>query len=301
MLITNIQAFKESTAFELCTLETVHPVFASDAIASVDFRDPNGGISIKVSMFDGTSDRAVDELKNRLCPLLFLAGWKILDLFLEFALSSAGARPARNGEWSIVEKGRHASCGHGDRVVLGCSQEIWQAILNAYVKAIEHRHCLVHRAVKVDPDTGTLDAVDKKQNSLHSLTREQQIAFVNVATLVARGVLNGGVDRRFEEHLKAHLNKLIIHADSSQIHAPVVRASVEIYIALKGEHGAYFLDMTGVLDRARKALPGDAHFDVFVDVPGGGGKRLFGYGEDFPPGKLTVDPEALPPWLRAFD
>jgi hypothetical protein len=53
--------------------------------------------------------------------------------------------------------------------------------------------------------------------------------------------------------------------------------------------------MTGVLEaEAEREV---AHFDILVDVPDGPARKLFGYAENCPPGRSTIDLEALPPWL----
>lgn len=295
-MILNIQDFDEGTAFELYVLETVRPAIEPHAGASIDLRSSATVAAVFVSITESISGQALDGLKDQLSPLLFGAAWKVLDILLEFALNSASLTPARH-DWSIAEKQRHASNGQGDRAVLGCSQGAWQALLSVYANTVEHRHCLVHRTAKVDPATGTLDGVDRNQNPLRSLTRGQQVALAKAATLAARGVLRGGIDPRSEDHLKYQLDQLSLHTGAPAFGVGGASAPVDIRLALSQENGVYFLDMTGVLEKARRRFPTVAHFDILVDVPDGSARKLFGYAENCPPGRSTLDLAALPPWL----
>lgn len=295
-MIVNHQDFEEGTAFELYVLETVRPAIERHGGASIDLRGSATVAAVNVSFSDSISGEALDGLKDQLSPLLFGAAWKVLDLLLEFALNTAGLTSARH-DWSIAEKQRHASSGKGDRAVLGCSKEVWQALLSGYANTVEHRHCLVHRTAKVDPATGTLDGVDRNQNPLCSLTRDQQVALAKAAALAARCVLRGGIDKRSEDHLKYQLDQLTLHTGVPAFGVGGAGAPVDILLALSPENGDYFLDMTGALERARRTFATVAHFNILVEVPDGSGRKLFGYAENCPQGRSTIDLAALPPWL----
>jgi hypothetical protein len=296
-MILNRQDFEEGTAFELYVLETVRPAIELHGGASIDLRGSATVAAVKISINETISGPALDGLKDQLSPLLFGATWKVLDLLLEFALNAAGLTPARH-DWLIAEKQLHASNVQGDRAVLGCSQRVWQALLSVYANTVEHRHCLVHRTAKVDPATGTLDGVDRNQNPLRSLTRGQQVALAKAAALAARGALSGGIDKRSEDHLTYQLDQLTSHMGALAFGVVGgASAPVDIYLELSQENGVYLLDMTGVLERARRTFPTVAHFDILVDAPDGSARKLFGYAEDCPPGRSTLDLAALPPWL----
>ena len=294
-MILNRQDFEEGTDFELYVLERMRPAVNPHAGGSIDLR---GSTVVSAALVgESISGRALDDLKDQLSPLLFGAAWKVLDLLLEFALNTAGFSPAGQ-KWSITKKQGHASNGDGDRgAVLGCSQEVWKALLSVYANTVEHRHCLVHRTAKVDPATGTLDGVDQNQSPLRSLTLDQQVALAKAAALACRGVLRGSIDKRSEDHLKYQLNQLTLHTGAPTFGVGAASAPVDIYLALSQENGVYFLDMAGVLERARRMCTAVSHFNILVDVPDGSSRKLFGYGEDCPPGRSAVDLTALPPWL----
>jgi hypothetical protein len=232
-------------------------------------RPSRGSVSINENLLAG----AVDRLKDKLAPLLFGAAWKVLDLLLEFALNRAGFSPARR-DWAIAEKQQHASAGHGDPSVLGCSKPLWTALLSIYDATVEHRHCLVHRTAKVDATSGTLEGIDRNKQPLKPLSREEQVALAKVAGLVARAVVQGGIDRRSEDHLKYYLDLLRAHSGLAAFGVGGVSAPVDILLALLQENGRLILDMNGVLERARRTFPTVAHFNLLVDVPDGSGRRF---------------------------
>lgn len=296
-MITSSQDFEESTAFELYVLETVRPAIDQHGGAYIDLRGSTTVAAVGITINESLSDDAVGRLKDKLAPLLFGAAWKVIDLLLEFGLSKAGLRPARR-DWTIAEKQQHAVNGVGDRSVLGCSKAVWETILRVYSATVEHRHCLVHRTAKVDAGTGTLEGTDRNQRTLAPLTRDHQIALAKVAGLVARAVAKGGIDSRAEDHLKYQLDLLATHTCAPAFGVSGTSAPVDILLALEQENGAYFLDMNGVLERARRTFATVAHFNVLVDLPDGSGRRLFARAENCAPGRSAIDTEALPSWLE---
>jgi hypothetical protein len=296
-MIATVQEFEESIAFELYVLETIRPAIEQHGGASIDLRGSKTVAAVSVTFSESVSADAVGRLKDQLAPLLFGAAWKVLDLLLEFALNRDGLAPARR-EWTIAEKQVHALNGSGDSSVLGCSKSAWAAILRVYACTVEHRHCLVHRTVKVDATSGTLEGEDKNEQPLKPLTRDQQVALAKVAGLVARAVAEDGIDRRSEDHLKYELDQLAAHSGLPAFGVGGTSAPVDILLTLIQENGIFILDMTGVLERARKTFPTVAHFNLLVDVPDGSRRRLFAYAEKCPLGKSTIDLKTLPPWLQ---
>jgi hypothetical protein len=106
-MISTPQDFEDSIAFELYVLEKLHPAIEQHEGASIDLRDSKTGAALSVSVTEGLSDAAVDGVMNQLAPLMFGAGWKVLDLLLELALHRANLSPAYQ-DWSITEKQQHA-------------------------------------------------------------------------------------------------------------------------------------------------------------------------------------------------
>lgn len=295
-MISTLQEFEEGTAFELYVLETVCPALEQHDGACIDLRGGKTSAIVNLTFHDSLSANAVNQLTDKLAPLLFGAAWKILDLLLEFALNRAGVRPARR-DWLIAEKQQHALNASGDSSVVGCSPPVWAALLQIYARTVEHRHCLVHRTAKVDAMSGTLEGLDRHNHPLEPLTREEQVALAKVSGLVARGVVGGGISRRSQDHLKYHLDHLSAHSGSPALGGGKVSAPVEIKLALVQEDGRFVLDMNGIMEKASKTFADVAHFDLIIDVPDGSGRSLFAQAEVCPPGKSSVDLDALPAWL----
>ena len=268
LMISTQQDFEEGTAFELYVLERVRPAIEQHGGAYIDLRGSKTVAAVGISVGGICSEAGVNELKDQLAPLLFGAAWKVLDLLLEFALNKARLTPKAN-EWRIAEKQQHALKGRGDRSVLQCSQPVWETLLRVYANTDEHRHCLIHRTAKVEEGTGTMEGIDRKQRPLRPLTRDHQVALAKVAALAARGVIEGGIDRRSEDHLKYQLDQLTVHTGSPAFGVGGTSAPAKILLELGQENGVFFLDMSGVMETARKTFGSVAHFNVLVDVPDG--------------------------------
>ena len=84
-------------------LEKLRPAIEQHQGAYIDLRGSKcvAAVSISVSITEDVSGAAVDRVKDQLAPLMFGAGWKVLDLLLELALNSAGLTPARQ-DWSSM-------------------------------------------------------------------------------------------------------------------------------------------------------------------------------------------------------
>lgn len=150
----------------------------------------------------------------------------------------------------------------------------------------------------MDATSGALGGVDKENHRLRPITRDEQIAFAKVASLAGRAAGSGGIDRRSEDHLKYHLDQLANLSSMPAFGVGGASAPIDILLSLISENGAFVLDMTGVLEKARKTFTTVAHFDLLIDVPDGSGRSLFAKAEDCPPGKSTIDLQTLPQWLE---
>lgn len=295
-MISTKEEFEQVIAFELYVLETLYPAIEQKSSEYIDFREGMTNVTVGIALTSCVSQQAVDQLKNQLLPLLFGAAWKVLDILLEFALDHAGLSP-QGSTWSIAEKQRHALNSGGSIAVLGCQRSVWATLLRVYAETVEHRHCLVHRTAKVDATSGTLEAIDRQKRPRNPLSREEQVALAKVAGIVARGAIQGGITRRSEEHLKYYLDVLSMHSNSPLFGIDRASVPVEIKLALSQESGSFFLDMNGVLEKARKTFAAQAHFDLTIDVPDGTRRRLFALAEACPLGRTRIDLDNLPPWL----
>lgn len=295
-MITTPQEFEDATTFELYLLENLYPAIGQQDSTYIDLRK-NSVASVNISITESLCADAVDSLKEKLAPLLFGAAWKVLDLLLELALNRADIRPIRH-DWTIAEKQQHALSTRSIPSVLMCSQEVWAALLRVYAGTVEHRNCLVHRTANVNATSGTLECVGKNNRPLKPLTRAEQVSLAKISGLVARAVVAARIGQRTEEHLKYYLDLLHEHSGLPKFGANEALEPVEIKLSLAQEDGAFFLDMDGVVERARKTFPTIIHFNLMIDVPGDSCRHLVAQAEDCPPGKTPVDLNAPPSWLK---
>lgn len=99
-MIQTVEEFAEATLFERLALDRVRPVLGDESIRDLDLRLPpqHGGELSGIWLRNTSSADGDNACATALTPLLFGAAWKILDLFVELALNSAG-KPRK--KWSI--------------------------------------------------------------------------------------------------------------------------------------------------------------------------------------------------------
>lgn len=294
-MISSSQEFEDATAFEMYALGRLLPQQREEDAGIIVLHE--GKIIASAVARSDPSGATVDCLKDELAPLMFGAAWKILDLLVEWSLFGAGLRPKNGSTWPIAEKQRLALGGQCSCVVLGCSQPVWNCLLQAYAATVEHRHCLVHRTADVNSASGALTGVHSNGKPLTPISREEQIAFAHAACVVARGVGGEGLTQRLEDHLKHYLNQLAEHTGASAFDTPGASAAAQIEVSLQPQNGKLLLDVPWVM-RARSAFPSIAHFNLLITVADGSGRQLFGHVERCPEGLSIVDLDALPTWLQ---
>jgi len=296
-MITSIQEFEEAVLFELLALETFIGSGESTMSSTLDLTDPDGIVRHHCIVSLNDTQHAVDEFKNKILPLAFGAGWKVLDLMIELILNQSGYRASVRG-FSIEEKQRQARNGNISSSILRCDLATWQSILGIYANTVEHRHCLVHRTANIDENSGDFNGFERYNNiRLNTLTRIQQLAFAKSAAQVARGIIGGGILSRKEADLKYHLNQLTTHSGAQVLPGAALDSSANIVIDFEIDEDGYFLDMSSTLIRARTALPYTTYFDVMIRNPNECKRHYFGRSETMPTEKTYVDLSSIPDWL----
>lgn len=297
-MITSIQEFEEAVLFELLALETFIGTGESTMSSTLDLTDPDGTVRHHCIVSVSNSQHAVDEFKNKILPLAFGAGWKVLDLMIELILNQSGYRPSSVRGFTIAEKQRQAQNRNISSSILGCDSATWQSILGIYANTVEHRHCLVHRTANIDENSGEFNGVERfNNNPLIPLTRIQQFAFAKSAAQVARGITGGGILSRNEADLKYYLNQLTTHSGAQELPDAALDSSAKLVIDFENDGDGYFLDMSFTLMRARKALPDTTYFDVMIRNPNDSKRHYFGRAETMPTQKTYVDLSSMPDWL----
>jgi hypothetical protein len=296
-MITSIQEFEEAVLFELLALETFIGTGESTMSSTLDLTYPDGIVRHHCILSLSNSQHAVDEFKNKILPLAFGAGWKVLDLMNELILNQSGYRPSVRG-FTIAEKQRQAQNRNMSSSILGCDSATWQSILGIYANTVEHRHCLVHRTANIDENSGEFNGFERfNNNPLIPLTRIQQFAFAKSAAQVARGITGGGILSRNEADLKYYLNQLTTHSGAQELPDAALDSSAKLIIDFENDGDGYFLDMSFTLMRARTALPDTTYFDVMIRNPNDSKRHYFGRAEKMPTQKTYVDLSSMPDWL----
>jgi|LakMenEpi03Aug12_release.lakeMendotaPanAssembly.Ray.scaffolds.fasta_scaffold201075_1 hypothetical protein len=296
-MITSIQEFEEAVLFELLALETFIGSGESTTSSTLDLTDPDGIVRHHCILSLNDTQHAVDEFKNKILPLAFGAGWKVLDLMIELILNQSGYRASVNG-FTYAEKQRQAQNTNISSSILGCDSATWQSILGIYANTLEHRHCLVHRTANIDENSGEFNGFEKSNNiPLIPLTRIQQFAFAKSAAQVARGIIGGGILSRNEADLKYYLNQLTTHSGAQELPDAALDSSANLVIDFENDGDGYFLNMSFTLMRARTVLPDTTYFDVMIRNPNDCKRHYFGRAEKMPTQKTYVDLSSIPDWL----
>lgn len=292
-MIQTVEDFDEATLFERLALDRVRPVLGEESISELDLRlPPQHGRELSGIRLRNTSSANGD---NALTPLLFGAAWKILDLFVELALNSAG-KPRK--KWSIEDKAAVARRGEGLQSLLTEDPGIWRAVLTLYAATVEHRHCLVHRTAKFSSQAAQLTGVDKRGVALLPLTKNELDAFLVIAQEVASAVIAGGLEPRSADYLRFELDQLREHTGLSDLGGkrrskPVMMRMVPAPVT--GD--LYELDFKAAYERATEARP-HSHYDVWIDCPDDSGRTLFARMEDVPMETVKFRLDSPPAFLQ---
>jgi hypothetical protein len=296
-MITSIQEFEEAVLFELLALETFIGSGESTTSSTLDLTDPDGIVRHHCILSLNDTQHAVDEFKNKILPLAFGAGWKVLDLMIELILNQSGYRASVSG-FKYAEKLRQAQNTNINSSIIGCDSATWQSILGIYANTLEHRHCLVHRTANIDENSGEFNGFERSNNiPLIPLTRIQQFAFAKSAAQVARGIIGGGILSRNEADLKYYLNQLTTHSGAQELPDAALDSSANLVIDFENDGDRYFLNMSFTLMRARTVLPDTTYFDVMIRNPNDCKRHYFGRAEKMPTQKTYVDLSSIPDWL----
>ncbi|MFI9413961.1 hypothetical protein [Nocardia gamkensis] len=187
----SVAEYANDTAFERYALSHATPFFPSPN-GGVDILlhdDGTLGVNVIVSAADSTTCPPGQHLiAQDVYPLLFGAAWKVLDLLVELRLHEEGVQPERQGEFTIAQKVGRANSGNlGPANPLTLS--VWKVVMGVYTATAELRHSLVHRGVRVDPNTADLIAIDAAGNPGQPMTVIEQQAFCRTAAGVAQAGL----------------------------------------------------------------------------------------------------------------
>lgn len=187
-----LNEYLEGIAFERLLISRVVPVVPRDAGSSSGTYDLKTGQTHFAVMLHDTVGMTLDQavLKLGIVPLAMGAGWKAIDLLMEYALDADGISPKRGRRWSIEEKADHARHSRGSVPVLSGDVTIWSRLLGAYTGLEEVRHSLVHRRASLT-EGGMLVGTDRHGKALPEMTQGEQFAFCRAVSCML-----GALDER---------------------------------------------------------------------------------------------------------
>jgi hypothetical protein len=294
--MNTIQDLKDATAFELLLLQTILEAGESSSQVTIDLTCPKEFAGNHYVSKVALSGNDVKALKAKLFPLVFGAGWKIIDLILEYEITQAGL--CRPGDYIKISTKKNLALNKDILGVnLDCEQQTWHCILDAYAHTVEHRHCLVHRTAEVGEATGELNGTCRSTNqALVTLTQHEQIAFASSAVLTAKGILDGGICQRNEAFLKYHLNQLANHSRASILAGASAPKTVEVKILLQEDNHGLFVNLGEELKRINQNQL-TSYYDVVFKHPTKQALKMKGQSELIPLEKVYIDLDSPPGWL----
>ncbi len=204
-----LNEYLEHIAFERLLIGRVVPVVPRDAGSSSGTYDPKTGRTQFAIMVHETAGMTLDQavLKLGIVPLAMGAGWKALDLLMEYAFEADGIAPKRGKRWTIEEKVDHARQSRGSVPVLSNDITLWSRLLGAYTGLEEVRHSLVHRRASLNKD-GVLIGTDRQGRSLPEMTQAEQFAFCRAVTCMLEALDRGSLVGRDRNEVLFQLDQL---------------------------------------------------------------------------------------------
>lgn len=290
-MIKTQRDFLDDTAWERSILAFAVPVIPLVSYpAGLDLCTGNVTIVSQSGTMVGGQDRL---LRDSLLPLLFGAGWKVIDLALELDFAGAGLTPQNSNRWTIEKKKRLAASAQGGSLpVFSSAIDVKQALGALYSVTSEIRHALVHRRVEVDPSTLDLIGYDSSRVAHSTLNYDEQLAFCRIAQRIEQAISDGALRPRVEADIRHQLNVLQTH------HGVVVSSngSERESVRIIGDFPANGrIDVPARLNEARTRFQWARYVDLELRLPSG--SSLLCELENAPQQVVTVNPTVLPNWI----
>lgn len=190
------------------------------------FPDRVGGIIIENETISGTeiavptatiSQSRVEEVIQRLYPLIFAASYKCLDMIVEWTLEENTGN--YNHQWGYAYKNSETN----ELFDTGKLQlpspfahdtDIFERLLHLSGALMDHRHAVVHRH-DFEVANGEF-AVKDKHGTPYSFTDVQLFSFAKAGTVSAEILLNNTMAKDQERELKHYLDNLdFVHKQST--------------------------------------------------------------------------------------
>lgn len=293
-MISTLDEFEESTAFERWTLEALVPLPPR--------RPHRRSKDVATNHMRVTAEPAVarlyaggvQEIHVDLRPLAFGTAWKVLDLLLELAFVNAGTT-STTGRLSIRTKQNLAAQRHGNLPPLTADRALWRTLTGLYAGTTEARHSLVHRLAKVDRATGALTGHDENGQALVPITAEQQEAFCRAVQRAATAALTRRISPRERSDLAWQLDQLQARHQQPVLGGVQFQPPVLLIVPAHLSGGQLVIDIPALLQAAQSSWP-DRHIDARFSLLDG--RHFIAEVESAPTSVNTVNLNNPPDWLQ---
>ncbi|MGW0121736.1 hypothetical protein [Streptomyces sp. NPDC003327] len=296
--------FEDATEFERYVLDRATPLMPPSKTTSVIELGPDDSISlgagvvetttVTVGAADATGSAQGQLSTDDIRVLLFGAAWKVLDQLVEFALESAGVRPARGNRYEIRAKADKAQAGSVAPVPpFDNHPDVWTRVMKVYASTEELRHSFTHRQLPVRQ--GVLHGVSKSGTPLAmQLTSNEQSAFCQVAVGVGEAVIKNSLPSRRANQLSWVLDQLTSHHGQPPFGATAAQGLIP-RVVVRRSPNELTIDFRSIHQRARAAVSGVSHYDLEIHLPDG--RVLAAPLEDVPEDEVSFSVDSPPDWL----
>lgn len=224
----------------------------------------------KIMSIGGYSAReeVIKEVAPRLRPLVFVASYKILDLFVELVLKLKSQTPPKSG-WSFDDKKKLIAKGcYQLPAILSFTDGIWDRMAALYVNLLEARHCVVHRRSNQDSD-GTLIIQDRSGNALTPLAPLEQDKFAELTYFLSESVIRQEISIRQRNVILNTLDYLNVHHGHLKTGVIVPAEIPKVIVNLIPlNESRWRLDLKSIRDHLAKCQPWAEAGDIEVYRPG---------------------------------
>jgi len=302
-MIETPEDFANATEYERLVLDRFFPLFPDEGGGgTLDLRQAMQeegpaiiGMTSVIKVFSDGGDSL-----RMLAPMAFASAWKVLDLLVELALAQGGFQPHRRDKgWAISCKVKLAKQAPGDKL-LGIDSTAWSSVCDAYASTAEHRHCLTHRRASFTEQPLRLTGKDRWDKALQPLEDKEIRAFVHLAQLLGRGVLEGKMAERTIGQLRFLLQQMSQHTGYQLPGGVPLGPIVSVFMCLQpDEEKGWLADFDYVHQKMARTMP-DYLADVWIDIPNESGYRLFGQLEQLPKENVAIQLDSLPSYLTVY-
>lgn len=189
-------------------IEQEHKVFPREVGSTLI---ENGEISAQEICATGLtiSQPRVNEIIQRLYPLVFTASYKCIDMIIEWILEENKGKTSHN--WRFNDKISDANLGFKQGVLelpqpFANHRDVFEQILEIYTKLVDYRHAVIHRnQFQVE---NSEFRVENRNGNRYRFDTEELFSLAKIGSVSSDILLNNSVKETQERSLKRYLDNL---------------------------------------------------------------------------------------------